>query len=90
MEHKHNRELYYNHNLASPEESREKKNLHLPPPELNGRWNVGPLEKEGSKKKYFFLNGPAIKRRFFLRLPYCNASYIEYNQELYFLYFPIS
>ena len=41
----------------------------------------GTLEKKGSKKNYFFLNGsdlynpppplnePAIKRRFFLRLP---------------------
>ena len=36
-------------------------NPPLPPPlELNGRWNFGTLEKKGSKKSYFFLNGPAL------------------------------
>ena len=28
--------------------------------ELNGRWNVGTLEKKGSKKVLFFFNGPAL------------------------------
>ena len=49
-----------------------------PPHELNGRWNVG--KKGLKKKKYFFLNGPALYlpppllmartlRELFLRLP---------------------
>ena len=42
---------------------------HPFPFEHNGRWNVGTLEKKGFIKNSFFLNGPAIKRRFFLRLP---------------------
>ena len=31
-----------------------------PPLEPNGRWNDGTLEKKGSKKSHFFLNGPAL------------------------------
>ena len=47
--------------------SRKKKSSSLAlRPMLNGRWNFGTLEKKGSKKSPFFLNGPTIKRRTYI------------------------
>ena len=65
MEHKHNRELYYNHNLASPEESREKKNLHLPPQSLMAVETLGRWKKKVPKKIIFSWMARLLREDFF-------------------------